>query len=67
MMTKNSDQGRTKICDFGLARILGPGETVSDTVGTLSYIAPEVLMKVPYNKSADVFSLGIITYGCLAG
>ncbi len=67
MMTSTNDQGRVKICDFGLARILGPGETVSDTVGTLSYIAPEVLMKVPYSKQADIFSLGIIAYGCLAG
>lgn len=50
MMTSNDDFGRPKLVDFGLSKILGPGETVSDTVGTMSYIAPEVLLQVPYDK-----------------
>ncbi len=67
MMSSNDDRGRPRLVDFGLSKILGPGETASETVGTMSYIAPEVLMAVPYDKSADIFSLGIIAYGCLAG
>lgn len=56
-----------KIMDFGLSKILGPTEKVSDGYGTLTYVAPEVLTRKPYNKSVDVWSLGVIVYYTLCG
>lgn len=56
-----------KIMDFGLSKILGSSETVTDGFGTLTYVAPEVLKREPYNKSVDIWSLGIIVYYTVCG
>lgn len=67
MMTDNTDQARPVIVDFGLAKIIGPNETATEPFGTLGYVAPEVLRKQPYSFSADIWSLGCITYALLSG
>ena len=56
-----------KLIDFGLSKILGPNETSTDPFGTLSYVAPEVLLQKPYGKNVDIWSLGIIVYVLLSG
>ena len=56
-----------KIMDFGLSKILGTSETATDGYGTLTYVAPEVLKREPYNKSVDIWSLGVITYYIVCG
>jgi serine/threonine protein kinase len=56
-----------KIVDFGLAKILGPGELASEAVGTLCYAAPEILLGHQYNNKADMWSLGILSYLLLVG
>lgn len=61
-MTDNSDTASLKIVDFGLSRIIGPNETSLDPFGTLSYVAPEVLLQKPYGKEVDYWSLGVIAY-----
>lgn len=62
--TENSD---IKLVDFGLAKIIGPSETCTETYGTLAYIAPEVLMSKPYGKAVDIWSLGVIAHLLLVG
>ena len=58
-----------KLIDFGLAEILFPKEKACAQFGTVGYTAPEVLKGVPYNKTADTWSIGIMIYlliiGCL--
>ncbi len=49
MMTDNTDTSKPKIIDFGLARILYPGETTTEPYGTLGYVGPEILRKDPYS------------------
>ena len=49
MMTDNTDNAKPKIIDFGLARILVPGETTTEPYGTLGYVGPEILRKDPYS------------------
>lgn len=56
-----------KLMDFGLSKILGPNEKVNDGFGTLTYVAPEVLTRKPYNKSVDIWSLGVIVFYTLSG
>lgn len=43
-MVNNNDDAELKIVDFGLSKIIGPTETSLDPFGTLSYVAPEVLL-----------------------
>ena len=62
LMVDESDTADLKIVDFGLSKIIGPAETSLDPFGTLSYVAPEVLLQKPYGKEVDYWSLGVITY-----
>ncbi len=56
-----------KIMDFGLSKILGTKEKANEGVGTISYIAPEILMRKPYNKAIDIWSFGVTIYHMLSG
>ncbi|KAI8749078.1 serine/threonine-protein kinase NLK isoform X1, partial [Biomphalaria glabrata] len=52
-----------KICDFGLARIMEPDESIAMTqeVVTQYYRAPEILMgAVHYSSAVDIWSVGCI-------
>lgn len=62
LMATNDDDADLKIVDFGLSKIIGPNESSLDPFGTLSYVAPEVLLQKPYGKEVDLWSLGIIIY-----
>ncbi len=62
MLSDSSENPTLKIMDFGLSKVLGPGERVSDGFGTLSFVAPEVLIRKPYNKTVDIWSMGIMLY-----
>ena len=66
LMSSDKDDADLKIVDFGLSKIIGPNETSLDPFGTLSYVAPEVLLQKPYGKEVDLWSLGVITYLLLA-
>ena len=44
LMCDDSDTSDCKIVDFGLSKIIGPTQTSIDPFGTLSYVAPEVLL-----------------------
>ena len=44
MITQPNDLGVLKIMDFGLSKILSSQEKMVDGFGTLSYVAPEVLL-----------------------
>lgn len=67
MMSDKTDQAIPKIVDFGLSKILGPSQTATEPYGTVGYVAPEVMSKIPYSFSADVWSLGCIAYALICG
>jgi tetratricopeptide (TPR) repeat protein len=60
--------GQVKVLDFGLSvaqeHLKPSGETL---VGTLAYIAPEVLQKQLPTAASDLYALGVMAYHMLAG
>ena len=58
-----------KLGDFGLSRMLGQEESHVETqsYGTASYAAPELLAEGKLTKAADIYSLGIIIWELLTG
>ena len=62
LMTSKDENADLRILDFGLSKIIGPEEKCTEPYGTLSYVAPEVLLDKPYGKEVDLWSLGVITY-----
>ena len=63
------DDSEVVITDFGLAHRIGMADLQAlRQVGSPSYVAPEVLQKVPnYTAACDVWSLGVIVYVMLSG
>jgi len=55
-----------KLIDFGFAKICAGSTTLSDTCGSVHYVAPEVLKK-SYTSQADMWSLGVISHMLLTG
>ncbi|XP_071970317.1 protein kinase C delta type-like [Engystomops pustulosus] len=53
--------GHLKIADFGLAvmNVFGD-QKISGFAGTLQYMAPEILLELPYNTAVDWFSAGVV-------
>lgn len=73
-------KGRLKILDFGLAKhrpALGPDEATfqsggsitgaREIIGTLHYMAPELLRGAVATPASDVWALGIVLYETVAG
>ena len=66
-------QGRTKLTDFGVARIQDADRTHAEhthagtMVGTPAYMSPEQITGAAVDKRTDVFSAGIILYQFLTG
>jgi serine/threonine protein kinase len=66
-------QGRTKLTDFGVARVADSDKTsvertqAGTMVGTPAYMSPEQITGGTVDKRSDVFSAGIILYQFLTG
>ena len=58
-----------KIIDFGLARELGEAGRVDITKlqGTIEFMSPEVMNCKTASTSADMWSVGVVTYMLLTG
>ena len=67
LMTDDTDEADIRLVDFGLGKMIGPGEKCDEPFGTFSYVAPEVLEEKPYDFKVDLFAIGVITYLLVAG
>ena len=67
LLTNDDKNYDIKLIDFGLGIILGPEEKSEQPFGTVSYVAPEVLCGNEYDKSVDIWSLGVLSYLLLVG
>jgi serine/threonine-protein kinase len=62
-----AEQYSVKILDFGIAKAQEDVRTGGTLAGTMGYMAPEQLMGRRYDRRADVFALGVMTYEMLSG
>ena len=52
-----------KLCGFDLAiKLLTPNQKCNDIVGTMLYMAPEILKNEEYDYKVDLWSLGVMIY-----
>jgi len=72
--------GRVKILDFGVAKLVQPESSVEDgatmdagptssgvVLGTVGYMSPEQVKAEPADARSDIFALGMILYEMLSG
>eukprot|EP00611_Tribonema_gayanum_P026154 TRINITY_DN613_c1_g2_i1.p2 TRINITY_DN613_c1_g2~~TRINITY_DN613_c1_g2_i1.p2 ORF type:complete len:263 (+),score=117.56 TRINITY_DN613_c1_g2_i1:3-791(+) len=61
-------EGTVKLLDFGSARILDADDSITEAfpmtseLGSMRYLAPEVVTNQPYTASSDVYSLGMVMW-----
>jgi calcium-dependent protein kinase len=65
LIETNNKEVFIKLIDFGTS-ITIKGKNLTEELGTIYYIAPEVFMN-NYNEKADIWSCGIILYTMLCG
>ncbi|XP_077905286.1 G protein-coupled receptor kinase 6 isoform X5 [Ictidomys tridecemlineatus] len=61
------DHGHIRISDLGLAVHVPEGQTIKGRVGTVGYMAPEVVKNERYTFSPDWWALGCLLYEMIAG
>lgn len=68
LLEENMEMDDMKVIDFGLASFFSgeSGNKLKESVGTIYYMAPEVLNK-SYDAKCDVWSCGVIAYILLSG
>ncbi|XP_077362026.1 G protein-coupled receptor kinase 6 [Festucalex cinctus] len=61
------DHGHIRISDLGLAVHVPEGQTIRGRVGTVGYMAPEVVTNECYTFSPDWWALGCLLYEMIEG
>ncbi|XP_027454775.2 G protein-coupled receptor kinase 4 isoform X1 [Zalophus californianus] len=61
------DRGHIRISDLGLAMEIPEGGTIRGRVGTVGYMAPEVINNEHYTFSPDWWGLGCLIYEMIEG
>lgn len=61
--------GEVKVADFGLARAVSAATTATGgtLIGTVSYLAPEIVLHVGADARSDVYAVGAMLYEMLTG
>ncbi|MFE4197311.1 Stk1 family PASTA domain-containing Ser/Thr kinase [Paenarthrobacter sp. NPDC056912] len=62
-----ADDGRIKVGDFGLARAVSANTSTGALIGTVAYLAPELVLGQAADARSDVYSAGIMLYEMLTG
>ncbi|UKA64230.1 Stk1 family PASTA domain-containing Ser/Thr kinase [Arthrobacter sp. FW306-04-A] len=62
-----ADDGRIKVGDFGLARAVTATTSTGALIGTVAYLAPELVLGKPADARSDIYSAGIMLYEMLTG
>jgi len=66
-----SKDGRIKVADFGLARNISMGQTMtaesSVVLGSVSYLSPEQVQRGVADARSDIYAVGIVLFEMLTG
>lgn len=62
-----TNNGEYKLADFGSSRYLEAAQGSASIFGTKNYAAPEVIKYQKYDKTIDIYSLGLVIYTILNG
>lgn len=62
-----SNEGRIKLSDFGLSRNESTRTESNELLGTVGYMAPELVTGGAATKATDVYACGIMLYEMLTG
>lgn len=60
-------EGRVKLMDFGVARLLRTPTSSSGLLGTFAYMAPEQVTTGDIDGRSDLYAIGVLMYELLAG
>ncbi|KAK2377838.1 calcium-dependent protein kinase [Trifolium repens] len=66
LLSSNDDKATIVATDFGFSVFIEEGKVYTDIVGSVYYIAPEVLRR-KYGKEIDIWSAGAILYILICG
>ena len=67
LMVSKDVHSTVKLTDFGFAARCYNDHCLTETCGSPSYVAPEILSRTPYGRPADIWSLGVVGYILLCG
>lgn len=59
--------GQVKLADFGLARAVTSATTTKTLIGTVGYVAPELVTRAGADARTDLYTVGIMFYEMLTG
>merc|ERR1719421_1485189 len=63
---ESPDTDRLKLIDFGFSKFWDDAQKLTQSCGSLHYVAPEVL-RCSYTQSCDLWSLGVLVFILLTG
>lgn len=67
LLKSKDDPSSIKFTDFGFARRVHSPCSLTNRVGTPTYVAPELLKNIPHDERADLWSVGVVLYVLLCG
>ncbi|KAL7557128.1 hypothetical protein ACA910_002413 [Epithemia clementina (nom. ined.)] len=62
-----NDDTSILLADFGFARHVRPDEWCQTRCGTPAFVAPEILLGIPYGMRVDLWSIGCLLYMLIGG
>lgn len=66
LLLSRQNDTNIKIVDFGFATVC-KASNLQTQCGTPAYIAPEIILGIPYGTQVDMWSLGVVMYILLSG
>jgi len=67
LLTSDDDDVTVKLGDFGFATRVYEPASLTKQCGTPFFVAPEILMRSPYDQQSDMWSCGVIMFLLLGG